>query len=343
MRLLLPLLSIACADADGPLGEVRIEGASPAFEAELRQELRAFELAVGAGRIHLRFVRVVDEVHGDEDVAGGYRNHRILLAAGAPASVLRHELCHAVHDADGLLDRPDPLWDEVAAGLFLYDEYARAALRDHYRTARRQRHEAMASFCGLGPAALDALTDPCPGEPPRAAEVADWLLRRVYRDHEDPGPLERPAAVTMDGWAEPVSSVRPGAGGDTVVVDVLGETTEWRLADGAWVGEGGEPGASIDQVEPLWSGSYALSSAGAVDGRQAQRSWMPLYHLGAAEERLFARTAPDDDGCPGGCWRRVDEACAGPSREWMFTIGADVWRAWSDGAMVRWDPIAEAE
>jgi hypothetical protein len=322
------------------LPDAPIVGASPALRAQLRAELAAFDAAIGPGRIVLREVRVVDQIGGDDDIAGGYRNERVHLRIDdpMPTFTLRHELCHAVHVQEDLLRDAHPLFDLAAAGLFTGDDTYVAALGGHYRSARRQRTEAMASFCELGPTALDALLTPCPGEAPLAADLAAWMFDHVYTAFE-PGPPPEPGpVVTLDGWLpstfEQVSgSTVPGV---VVVATVDGRSSPWDLATGARRDAlEAEPIESAFSPPPL-RGILRVEEVGWLEGPAAARGPMFLHHLGNSASRLFVGTAPEPT-CPDGCWAPVEGSCDGD--EQLFTADGAVYRAWTEGLAVRWQAL----
>lgn len=317
-----------------PLEDTPVLGGTPELRERVRAELAAFDAAVGPGRVELRKVVFVDggpNVRGD-DVAGAYGLGRVELAADDPqvTLTLRHELCHAVHVTDGLLDDPDPLWDEVAAGLFTLDPtYVSAREAGHYHTADRQRHEAMASFCELGADALAALLDPCPGESPLQVDLARWLLDEVYREVEPPGPVVDGPITTLDGWSptEPTVSAADVEGvvavGDGLAADLVGGQ---RLELDVTAVPEEDPGVRI-------RGVYTSIPVGYPDGPAATRGSSWLHHLQWSAPRLYVA----GEGCVGvGCWSVPEGECAARDGEALFTAGGGLYRSWRDGFVVRW-------
>lgn len=317
-----------------PLAEVPVRGATPREEALVRAELAAFEAAVGAGRLTLREVAFVDTIRGDEDVAGAYHAGRVLLTReDRPTDTLRHELCHAVHQQEDLLREPDPLLDTLAAGLFTGTEVYAEALRHHYRTPRRQREEAMAAFCELGPVVLDALATPCPGEAPLAAEVAAWMASTVYVARPPAEPVAPAAPTTLDAWlrfgfTDVAGTDVPGV---VSVEEGGGARSTWRLQDGA----PGDPAAAPlpAATDAPWFPGPVTGALGWPTGPGAVRGRPSLLHLGWAGSRLWATDAGDDG------WRVVEGSCAPPVDEVLFTADGAVWRAWTEGLAVRWAPL----
>ena len=320
------------------LRDTPVLGGTAEQRERVRSELAAFQDAVGPERLSVRSVKIVERIRNLDDVAGSYRDHRVWLTADDDALTLtlRHELCHAVRDADDLLDAPDPLLDTLAAGLFDTEPYAEALSR-HYRTARRQRSEAMAAFCELGPVALAALRDPCPGEPPLAGDVAAWMLDTVYTDYvpTEPWVSDPDATVTLDAWSPyaPTVSATDLSG----VVWVSGADGEdavaAELADGRLVEAEVAAVPTVDEGPPL-RGVYVEDGAGWSDGPAAARGFSGLNHLGISAPRLFVFDADVGD------WRVVVDACEALPNETLFTADGQVWRSWTDGLTLKWGPLS---
>jgi hypothetical protein len=323
------------------LSEVPIVGAGPVARAEIVAELAAFEAAIGPARLALRRVDVVDRIRRDDDIAGGYRADRVWLTRDDPelASTLRHELCHAVHEQEGLLDDADPLWDTVAAGLYTADAGYAQAIRGHYPTARRQRHEAMAAYCELGPMALAALADPCPGEAPLAAELSAWLLAEVYSAYEVAEPVPAGPTVTLDGWlpGRLDAVVGTDAPGVLAVTTTDGGWSTWDAQSGAPVDVDAALHPTADRPPPV-RGLRSPEAVGWRGGPAAARGSSSLFHLGASAPRLFV-AGPPAETCPDGCWAVVEGSCGGPEDEQLFTADGGVLRAWTEGLAVKWSRL----
>lgn len=125
------------------LDDVPIVGGTDDQRALVRERLAEFEADAGVGRLTLQAV-VFDSL---DDPIGSFnrRTDRIELSdqldPSVLALVLRHELCHALDFTEQLVDRPSPLFDGLADGLFDPDAGA---------LALRCAHRAIAAFGGAG-------------------------------------------------------------------------------------------------------------------------------------------------------------------------------------------------
>jgi hypothetical protein len=338
-RVLSLFVLLAACRPERPLSEVPITGGTQQERAIVKAELEVFARAVGPDRIGLRRVKLVEEVRGDDRLAGAYTGSEILLDAGWEdlASTVRHELCHAVERAEGLAAGPDPLLDELAAGFFQEMAVLADLWPKYYRTARLQRSEALASFCELGPVALDSLRQPCPGQSPLLQEVAEWMMDRIYLEHPllPPLELETSDAVTMDAWVETFdprisATAQPGV----VVAEGDWDEHDWRRGLDLYTGEVQDYALDAEpNVQELpWAGGFDLyGGVGWREGPAVLRGYVSAHHLNSGSSRSLVYD-PDEGG-----WRTVLESCE--PRFDVFTADGQLWMAWEEGPLLRWRPL----
>jgi hypothetical protein len=336
--LVLSLCVLPACRPERPLSLVPISGGTRQERAIVREELEAFAQAVGPDRVEVRQIEIVEQVGYGDRMAGSYSRSGIELDAGSPglASTVRHELCHALDHAEGLTVGPDPLLDELAAGLFQEDPSLAELWHDYYKTARKQRAEALATFCELGPVALDSLRQPCPGQSPLLQEVAEWMLDRVYLDYTPMSPLELDpsGAVTMDAWVEgPQPDISATARAGVGVVEAQADWSDWGRGLDLYTGQtfSPAPDGEPDLQRLPWLGGFAVHvGAGWSKGPAAAFGSMQTHHL-RAPPRLLVYD-PEEQG-----WRPVLDSC--DVQPDLFTADGELWRSWTEGPMLRWKPV----
>lgn len=326
------MLAAACADAVH-LPEVPVTGGSPAARAAIRDELAAFDGAVGPGDVRLTEVAV----RPLPDLLGLYQEarRRISLHDGLPddqvARILRHELCHALEHQHGVVDDPVPVLDAFGAWLYAPEG---ADLPDR-PSARGRRAEALAELCEMGPLRAWALTLPCPKDPPRAEPAYGWVDANVWRawDRPEVHPLGEPVA----SWV----ADRPFATATVTATDAPGRLgIVLRHADGAvelhgaelWTGAPAAPGEALGPpAAPEGSGAVWGLDGGpllSVVAFPGLRRWFEV----PAEPRLVLDDGEDHTLVAGACLRSVVA--------WnVFYLESRFWYAWADGATVSWAPL----
>ena len=328
---------VACT-ASGPLPDTPIEGGSDEQRMLVREELREFDAAVGAGRLSIPLVRFRD-IDAPAEIRRS--SYRITLDTDtAPHDVrwiLRHELCHGLDFEEDLVAH-SPLFDELATGYFA--DADQTEVDAVYPTDRMRRSEALAVFCSIGALGAHSITSSCRNEPEIAAELSRWLIERVWRAHEpqdfawEPADAvgwaseELPSEITVGSTLVPENSIRIGLDYvDSIVVDL--HTAEPQVIE------------DDDIVyEPRPSGVdggflYDLSDTtvhGWPDGPAAAFGRVYLWHLGYSDLRLFVRQT-------GGPWMLSAPDCQLPFQQ-LFTADESVWIAWVDGYRVKWTPVA---
>lgn len=341
---ILSAAALACRE-DGPLPDTPITGGTREQVALAREELRAFDQNVGEGRVRVPVVRFEESVD-----RGRIRvhSHLVTLDDDLPPEdvrwILRHELCHALDDAEDLVGE-SALFDDLAEGFFADDDPD--AVDDAYPTDRRKRGEALATFCSLGALPTHALRTGCRTEPDVLPELADWLMDEVWRAFP-----ERDVAWDRDGAQGWQSTQFPNSlsvratgspeGGIRIRVwrleesDTPYETVVVGLHDGkpvdlfgmdVWV-EPLAPEAPAGLADDLSSESLL----GWPDGAGAALGRVDLWHLGPSQPRLFATDASGE-------WASADPGCP-LAHQQLFTAEGAVWTAWVDGTTVRWAKLS---
>lgn len=300
------LVLVACRSAV-PLGDVPIRGGTRAERELVRSELDAWDEAVGPGRVELRGVELVAEVRGRTDLGGAYRGNRtlqLLEGQDSPGTTTRHELCHALDDAEDL--SAETLFDRLADAVFAASPTLSALGADLYPTPEDRRGE--------------------------VAEVAQRLVEDVYRAYDAPLPLvlDPTDAVTFAGPVVPAPQVDPTV--DPEVVRVRADP-DWEdlvlYADvhtGAVVTEA--PEVVEDACSPTIRGVFVADLAGSQNGPAAVLGQIYAFELDPGPLRLFVSD--------GSAWRQADQGCAEPEYAQVFAADGRVREAWVEDGRVRW-------
>lgn len=220
------LVSSGCDDP-GSLGATRIVGGTAQERRDVRAELEAFEAWVGTDRVRLSKVMVEQPPHPDAD--GLQRGRRVWVRPGlgtfGTRRTLRHELCHALDQAEDLVEgfEPAEVFDDP-----VFDPFLAGSDAD-------PRKEVMARICEAGPTTIRALREPCPSEAPAITAVVEWTGSAVYTAVEEFGTTTL-SAGDWTAWAAPQGASDLVVLG-TVDVQVMlvrgmaggGEQVEWYL------------------------------------------------------------------------------------------------------------------
>jgi hypothetical protein len=320
------LLLVGACEARVPLSDVPIVGGTAEQREAVRDELAAFDGWVGPDRLQIVEVRFADL---DPVVLGQFRPSQDDvklnrdLAIGEVRWVVRHELCHALDYAEGLVEQPSPLFDHLVTQL-----KGQAGPTD-----RARRSEVLAEACNVGPFGAEALaTQPCPADPPEAEELFGWIARHVWSEYDpaDPAaPLGPALASGPAPEAGPLSvspSVEPG------LVDVVGLPFAVDLHTGEPSGQvpaAGDAANPPPTTTPL--GGVVRLGVGWPSGPGAAVVDYTLKSQGPAGSRLVWSDGLD--------WSPV--GCVDASDDWdLFTAEDQVWYAWREQA-VSWTPIGD--
>jgi hypothetical protein len=335
---MLLILATACAPLVD-LPDVPIVGGTEEMRTAARSELEAFDAWVGEDRLQISEV----EFKALNRVAGLFRRGpaRVLLDDSlSPMDVhvmLRHELCHALDHAEGLLDDKTPSFDEYG------DILAEKNVLYAGDGARDRRSEALAHVCETGPLGTVAFATPCTGEPRIGSDLGSWTRSEVWKGFEPPpeGPkLGQPAAGTSYApsgeWQtfDITSTLEP----DRVTLHVgyldSSAAIEVDVNTGEFASYADSAASSDDPPDGLPPASYELAF-GWPDGPGGAVAEFKLPYLLPKALRLLAS---DGDG-----WFFVGDGCiAEDEGRWdVFTADGRVWFATGDGTSVEWMPIGE--
>lgn len=318
-----------------PLSEVPIHGGDPPQQQTVRDALVAFDRAVGEGRLRLPSVRIRE---WSRVGSVNQRSLRITLDASLfgddLAFVARHELGHALDFAEALLERPDPLFDDLA------DELVEADLIesvDDYPTARLRRSEMFAVAVALGPLPTQLAATACPGDDPRGTELGEWMAQRVWGG-ERVGEAQLGDEARWNGlhYLPDRLAVEPTI--DPEVIDV------WPIDE--------LPGDGLSDQRAAVSWRTGVPVDPAPEGDTEPRG-------GPAVTDLWVRTRAGWDGGPAGLtvelptvpmverpalrwlhsdgttWATVEGGCPEGPADW-FTADGAVWLAVAGADHVRW-------
>jgi hypothetical protein len=341
--LAIAVLTAGCTDRVSLL-DVPIVGGSNEQREAAEAELRAFDDAVGPGRLTITSVVFKDlgDFQGRYSLAWG----RVALDDDLdPVLVrtnVRHELCHGLDYAENLLNRPVASFDDFGADLFDPED----GRLDYRRGARGRRSEALAQVCELGPFGAMALSEPCPGESELEADLASWVASNVWRDFDASVGWPAPEALASSDYAPQGAwagftlfpTVAPSRVGLNVGYDEVVASLDVDLYTGdPALGAPAEP--ALNAMEPpltgLPLGADFTLALGWPSGPGVAVIELPITGLRTGVARLIAS---DGDG-----WGLVGDGCLDDdTRRWgIFTADDRVWYSWGDGLTVSWAPLGE--
>lgn len=334
------LLGFACAERV-PLSQVPIRGGTEQQHAEARHILASFEEASGRDRVALTEV-VFGPVYGAAVGSFDAVRDRIRIEPDLQGPrlerTLRHELCHALDFAEGLMEGPDATFDALVRDLFRVGAVDTEGLGG----PRYRRSESFARYCDMGPLAASALSAACPGEPADVSEAAAYLARRVWRAWE-PEPLPAVPETPHASWTAPEP-----LWGEFGVLG-LADPSRIRVRYGALVVDLGlDDGQPMDDrplrpfapQEELPEGLAGLcplygdllAGAGWSDGPAAVLVRFDLYGEDAATRVLASE---------GGAWGPLGGCLSQAHTDVFTTADHRLWLAWVDDRTVSWAPLLE--
>lgn len=165
------------------LPEVPINGGTSEQRSAIRDELLDFDGWVGPGRLKIQQIKVqkIDDGYRGRYLSGGIvLVNKALSETRDIRQLVRHELCHALDEAEELYKEPFPILDEVADQLKQTDEL------DIEASDQFWRKEAFAQNCEIDPFVGYLLTKPCLREDPRISDIASWLQTYVWNSFTSP-------------------------------------------------------------------------------------------------------------------------------------------------------------
>jgi hypothetical protein len=316
------------------LRDVEVVGGTEAQRAAVLAEVNAFDLAAGRGRTRVSEIRIRD----DFGAGGAYRhwNSRIVLSADLAADeigrIARHELCHALDDAEGLSEGSAALLDPFTDGPLV--GYAAD------RSAVHRRREVFAHLCEAGPVAARVGSEDCPDLAPDLWSAFGWLEEAVWQGVSPIGHAPAPTTggafvdlgIEVDRWL--IEGLDNGA---TIAV--------WYPSDGAVftsvvVGlDTGFP-APAGAREPDLVAPDGLPATWGLAGRPHGSADGPGVVVATVEVAGFA---PVERvlGWDGAAWDAVDRGCWPEDRSPanLFTTEGRVWSAWTEGTRIVWAPV----
>lgn len=351
MRFLRGFLGLAAACSDPPpalwnLPDVPIEGGTAEEREAVHAELLEIDRWLGPGRLRLHVVRIeaVAPPYGGKYVGDGV----VLLDDDLEGTleirtVTRHEVCHALDDAEDQSGPPMGVLDQIAESLETSE-----AIRD--LSASGWRAEAFAQTCEITPFVTHLLATRCPEDDPRIAEIASWLLDRVWTESEPPSeaPLATPVVFqppesgTIPGHPWNDGSVRATTDPALVqvtLVDDTGFNDVWVVdrETGQVVTDRDVDPEQLPRIDtPIspalwgWAFPYGLEGVAVIEMLRVEVS-----EIGWADERMLWL----DDG---GSWAPVRDGCwkgsPGFPRD-PFVADDRAWLSWYDGERYLWAPI----
>ena len=358
MRWLL-LLATGCS-APVDLGHVPIQGGTEAQRERIAEELVAFELWAGAGRVRLSSIEVEEDLASMPDYRGAYDSlwQAVRVRADIPDAelrdVVRHELCHAIDFQERLLADPHPAFDALVAAAKADPDHPLGGATDD-DDDRSWRTEAFAYACQDGPIGAAALEHACPGDDPVYAEIGAFLSERVWTDATrtarvppfalDPvlGSWEAttpPQQLLVVGSATSDAALvypQPYDGTAATISTIDGAAVYWfddftlsAIDDGY---DGGSP-AGLQGLQPF-DVSVAYSVDAVSDGETTLRLGRRLgVRVGNLAPRVFAEA--------GGRWSVVQGACPTAASS-LFVANDQLYVGWAEDRDVVWAPVVWAD
>ncbi len=353
------LLATGCSAPVG-LGRVPITGGSDAQRTLIAQEVVAFELWAGAGRVRLTSIEIEEDLTEMPDYRGVYNTlpERVRIRADVPdgelREVVRHELCHAIDFQERLLADPHPAFDALVAAAKADPDHPLSGASDD-DDDRSWRTEALAYACQEGPIGAAALTHPCEGDDPIYAEIGEFLLDRIWSastrtDRSSPFALDGVLGSWRADSAPAQLMVVGSATSDAALVFPLpsdGHTGTVSTTDGApvfWFDDftlgaiddgyaGGSPAGLVGL--PPFDASYASTVEAVSDGEVTLRMGRRLgARVGHLAPRVFAEA--------GGDWSVVEGACPTAASS-VFVANDQLYVAWAEDTDVVWAPVVWAD
>jgi hypothetical protein len=327
----------ACAERV-PLSRVPVRGGTADQHAQVRDILEEFEADSGEGRVQLTEV-VFGQIYGDATGTFNAVTDVIRMEPyleGPPLErVLRHELCHALDFAEGLMEGPHPTFDPLIHDLFMLG----AIDTDGLEGPRYRRSEAFARYCDLGPFVGHALIAACPGEPDEVNDATAYLSREVWQTWEPPpsqrgpavharwqAPSPDPVAFGVLGLSDP-SQIRIQYG--TERVDVGLDDGLPRSGSTLFAPQEKLP-AGVSHLCPVYGA--LLDGTGWSEGPAAVLVRFELYRE-AATPRILTMD--------GGEWTRVAGCFPQEHIDLFSTADGRLWLAWVEDSTVSWAPLLD--
>lgn len=337
-------LAIGGCGARSALDEVSVLGGSETQRALALAELQDFDQWVGPGRLGLHQVSFEPMAEG---LLGRYRglSNRILLSDDLlddrVREVLRHELCHALDDAEDLMTGDHPMFDRLAGAM--------NGVRQHGSGPRELRSEALATACEAGPMAASLLRTPCDGDAEEVSDPMGWLAHEIWAGFQVPaengGVAPAQVSVVFSPRDNPWSGMTAAATEDPDLIE-LSVTAEGGRSFQTRHLDSGEavtvPGPTVPNHDPnrevptgLPIGGTPVATAGWAEGPGAA---LVAYYVRdvtfpSVEERLLWTAEA-------GGWGEVVGACdvEGQQADVFATRGL-AWLAWGDGEVISWSAL----
>jgi hypothetical protein len=307
-----------------PLRAVPLLGGDPSQREAARDALLAFDEAIGPDRLELYSVRF-ERIEGHK-ARGSYTASQIYLQPSLPASsvgyVLRHELCHALDDAESLSVGYERELESFMASVEEPDPV-------------RRRREAFAQICAEGPLLPELLSARCEGLD--HGGLARWLAEEVWH--------ERVELPLMQGAGE-VMSVEAG-----FPVVPLELSAGWSDA-GARLKVWGERGRSSLTLDPYTGAADADASLFRYNPAPpaSPEADLPMPDLQIRDVTGSTDTAAamaGRDGIwrlvvwDGTQWALVEDTCLPDDRARANLLPMDgrLWAVWGEGETLSWRPL----
>jgi hypothetical protein len=315
------IMLTACAPLlRSPLQSVPLLGGDLAQREAAREALLAFDEAVGPGRLELRYVDL-DEVQ-EAPFWGTYFASGISLKPGLSTStvdgVVRHELCHALDDEEGLSE--SYLWELEAFAPYVGGEY----------DAFEKPAEAFARICEGGPPISQLLSVRCEGGPDHGALArlfAEEIWREPYGLPRASGAGE-PVTVELDFPIEPLH-LSTGSS----KVKVWGPRGHTSSTFDAYTGERVDPSTFRYDVptpalrEADLPGLKLRKGAGTPELAAAMAGRTGLWRLLVWEDQQ---------------WSLVEGTCLPEDKAQveLFLMDGQMWAAWGEGKSLTWRALS---
>ncbi|MEZ4241575.1 MAG: hypothetical protein R3F59_36600 [Myxococcota bacterium] len=327
-----PVLGALACSARVELPDVPVVGGTPETRGIVQAELERFNGWIGPGRLEIREVRfeaLEDPLAGQWRPGAGVVRVGEDVAPSGVADVVRHELCHALDDAEHLSDSVPS-----------FARLGRAYPQYELRTG-----EAFAVFCGGGPLATATVTaSSCPDDDPAQLAAFTFLADEVWTGDVPQGtnslgdPL---GGFALDQGFEPVTSwiVLPTTDPDRLSIALTGASGTAEAEADFTTGERLQSEhlplvLGPDELPPgLFGAPAVFVKRGSRDGPGAAVLTWPMRNQPWLPPRLVAYD--------GQAWRPVADTCPGADGTFygLFTARDQIWFARDDGEAIDWAPL----
>jgi hypothetical protein len=311
------LLTLGCSRVN--LADTPVVGGTEPVRQAIQTELAAFGEATGRAHLPVSRVRVADlgQTHGRYNHVTDSITLDDELDALRVIEVLRHELCHALDDAEQLHQQQPHLYERLAHGIFS-SSYTEEV--DGCEGPGCQQREVFAAYCARGPWIAHATAQRCSSDPLDGQRLLQSMAEQIWRDSDEPlSTSEGPRWATVELAAGTQARARGTTQPETLAL-VL-EEPEVTYLEFLDAGTGAPSARTEIQGEEL-------APVGSPEGPYVGTFRLPLFGLGEVERRVWY---------DGERWWLAGQGCTEEPEP--FLVGEDVLTLRTEGQQLSWGPL----